>query len=96
MPFWSFRSGNVERLVRVLRIVEVVRDVEFVCVVQIETAFGEKCLVIDLVCDRQPFFLVESRSEEADQREALAIVTAVDQCFVGENRRRRDRARRAD
>src|SRR6185369_13583330 len=89
-------SGNVEGLVCVLRIVEVVRDVELVRVVQFETALREERLVIDLVFYRQALFLVARGAEEIDQREPLAVCAAVDERFVGDDRRRSDRARRAD
>ncbi len=61
---------------------------------KIEVDFREERLVVDLVLDRQSFFLIARRAEEIDQSEPLAIVVAVDQCFVREDCWRRYRARR--
>src|SRR5262245_33654620 len=41
--------------------------------------------------DRSPFLLRQPRSEEAEQRRALAVAVAVDERFVGRNRRIRNR-----
>ena len=57
---WTFYAvgrvsvgGDVECLIRILRVVEVVRDGKVVCTVEIEIDSREECMVIDLVCDRQ-------------------------------------------
>ena len=89
-------SGDVERLVCVLRVVEVVGDVELVRVVDLEAALREERLVVDLVFDRQSFFLIARGAHEIEQRETLAVFAAVDQRFVSDDRRVGNRARRAD
>ena len=83
-------------MIGVLRVVEVIRDRELVRVVQFEIKLREERLVVDLVIDRQPFFLASSGAEEVDQREPLTIFTAINQTLVRADSRRADWARRAN
>ena len=89
-------GGHVERLVDVLRVVEVVRRRQAVGAGQVPVQLAEQRVVVDRVIDRLPFVLAAVRAEEVQQGEALTVGAAVDQRFVGADRRRADRARRAD
>src|SRR5215216_6954159 len=66
-----------------------------VCIVEVEVYSREECLVIDLVLDRQTFFLIAACPEETDQGQSLAIFISVDCSFIRENRRCRNRTRRS-
>ena len=89
-------GGDVERLVLVLREVEVVRGRQRVLGRHVPIDLAEQRVVVDGVLHRLPFVLPAGRAEEIQQREALTVGAAVDQRFVGADRRRADRARRAD
>src|SRR5262249_7894144 len=57
---------------------------------------SQECIISDLVLNRQPLILVPIRFEKIDERNSLAISTAVNQGFVGGNCRTSQRAGRAN
>ena len=70
---------------------------QLVALLKSKSTLPRNAWLLTLCCDRQSFFLIAGGAEEVEQREALAVVVAVDQRLVREDRRRGDRARcRAD
>ena len=89
-------ARDVERLIRVLRVIEVVGRREVVRRGEVPIELRERRVVVDLVIDRLALFLAAGRSEKAEECEALAVGAAVDERLVRQERRTAHRARRAD
>ena len=89
-------GGNVERLVGVLRVIEVVRDGQRVRRRDVPVGLRQQRVVVDAMVDRLSLLLATPRAEEIEQRRPLAVGAGVDQRFVGGQRWRAHRARRAD
>ena len=87
-------GGDIEGLVRVLRIVEVVGDGKLVRAVKIEINLAQKRVIFDRVFYRQSFVLASGGADEVDQRQPLTVGIAVDQRFIRSDcwRRQQDRS----
>ena len=82
---WAFNAvgrvsigRNVERLISILRIVEVVRERQFVLRVEVPVNLGQESLVVDLMTDRLSLVLISGRLDEIDEGQSLTIGAAVD------------------
>ena len=82
---WAFNAvgrvsigRNVESLISILRIVEVVRERQFVLRVEVPVNLGQESLVVDLMTDRLSLVLISGRLDETDEGQSLAIGAAVD------------------
>src|SRR2546425_504567 len=82
---WAFNAigrvsvgRNVERLISVLRIVEVVRERQFVLRVEVPVDLTQESLVVDLMTDRLSLVLISGRLDEIDEGQSLTIGAAVD------------------
>src|SRR5207248_7788350 len=82
--------GDVERLVRVLRVVEVVRHGEAAGTGEVPVELYERCVVVDRVVDRLALVLAAPRPEKIEQRHPLTIGAAANQRLGGGKGRGRD------
>src|SRR5947199_318568 len=89
-------GGDVERLVGVLRIVEVVRDGQLVHRGEVPINLCEKRIVVDLMENGQSLIRISGCLDEVNKGEPLAIRAAVNQRLVSQDRWSSYRAWRAD
>ena len=70
-------SRDVERLVCILRVIEVVRDRQLVRRGQIPIDLRQKSVIIDLMFHRQTLVLSSGRLNKVDEGKPLTVRTAV-------------------
>ncbi len=85
--------GHVEGLVLFAGVIEVPRGRQVVLRAERRVDLAEQGGVLHRVSDRRAFLLAKPHRKEVQQRQPLAVAVAVDQGFVGAERRRLDRAR---
>ena len=71
-------GGYIERLVGVLRIIEVVRDTQLIGLGYVEISLQQKSIVSDRMLYRQTFVLIPRSLNKINQRQSLAVGAGID------------------